>query len=219
MSTLLTMSNELSWAMVFFLSAGCDSGRDSHYQFPPSGCCEHYRDLRQLKQPVEVSSRRSGDLFGLPAHGLGQHLRRPHHKGGLVAHAAIGSGREPGSISFDKDSIERHLGRHIAKILRLGISEIAGERNKKTHVERPPRLLPTGPEAVHDAAQGSSCPMLLENQEEIVPRVGGFVCAAAMDQDGPLARGGNLELADQSLVLHPVRRAFVIVIEPDLAAG
>jgi hypothetical protein len=40
-----------------------------------------------------------------------------------------------------------------------------------------------------------------------------------MDEDGPLARRGNLELADQALALHVVRRALVVVVEADLAAG
>ena len=62
-------------------------------------------------------------------------------------------------------------------------------------------------------------PVFVENQEKIVPGVGGFVCSAAVDQDRPLAGGGNFELANQPCALHIVRRAFVVVVEADLAAG
>ena len=40
-----------------------------------------------------------------------------------------------------------------------------------------------------------------------------------MDQDGPLARGGNLKLADEACSLHVARSALVIVVEADFAAG
>ena len=40
-----------------------------------------------------------------------------------------------------------------------------------------------------------------------------------MDEDGPLARGGNLKLADETGALHVVRGALVIVVEADFAAG
>ena len=45
------------------------------------------------------------------------------------------------------------------------------------------------------------------------------ILGAAMDQDGPLAGGGNLQLANQPRSLHVVRRALVVVVEADLAAG
>ena len=61
--------------------------------------------------------------------------------------------------------------------------------------------------------------MLLEDEKKIVPGVGGFVGPAAVDEDGPLARGGNLELADEALALHVARRALVVVVEADFAAG
>ena len=41
----------------------------------------------------------------------------------------------------------------------------------------------------------------------------------AMDEDGPLAGGGDFELADEALALDAVRRAFVVVVEADFAAG
>ncbi len=40
-----------------------------------------------------------------------------------------------------------------------------------------------------------------------------------MDQDGALARGGDLELADKPLALNGMRGAFVIVVEADFTAG
>jgi hypothetical protein len=40
-----------------------------------------------------------------------------------------------------------------------------------------------------------------------------------MDQDRPLAAGGNLQLADQPAHLHRARRALVEVVQPDLPAG
>ena len=61
--------------------------------------------------------------------------------------------------------------------------------------------------------------MLVEDDEKIVPGVGGFICPAAVDEDRPLARRGDLKLADQAFALHVAGRAFVVVVEADLAAG
>ena len=76
---------------------------------------------------------------------------------------------------------------------------------------------------MHDAAQAGGAPMLLQNLKEIVPGARSafhhVVFGPAMDQDGPLAGGGNLQLANQALALYRVRRAFVVVVQADLAAG
>ncbi len=40
-----------------------------------------------------------------------------------------------------------------------------------------------------------------------------------MDQDRPLARGGNFKLLHQTGTLHIMRRALVVVVEADLPAG
>ncbi len=40
-----------------------------------------------------------------------------------------------------------------------------------------------------------------------------------MDEDGALARGGDFKLADEACALDVVRRALVVVVEADLAAG
>ena len=40
-----------------------------------------------------------------------------------------------------------------------------------------------------------------------------------MDKDGPLARGRNLQLANEPPALHFARRALVVVVEADLPAG
>ncbi len=61
--------------------------------------------------------------------------------------------------------------------------------------------------------------MFLQNQKQVVPGVGGLVCAAAVNEDGPLTRSGDLQLADQPGTLHVARRAFVVVVEADFSAG
>ena len=40
-----------------------------------------------------------------------------------------------------------------------------------------------------------------------------------MNQDGALARGGNLQQADETRALDFMRRALVVVVEADFAAG
>ena len=96
-------------------------------------------------------------------------------QGGLVALAAIGGGREPGRVGFDQDAVERQAGGHVAQGLRLGVGEVAGKGDEEAEVERAPRLLPPAAEAVHDAAQAGVAPVVVQNQEEIVPGVGGSV--------------------------------------------
>src|SRR5580704_13215834 len=61
--------------------------------------------------------------------------------------------------------------------------------------------------------------MVFQNQKKLVPGVRGFIRPPAVDEDGPLARCGNFELAYETLPLHVMWRALVIVIEADLAAG
>jgi hypothetical protein len=74
-------------------------------------------------------------------------------------------------------------------------------------------------EAVHHAAQTSRPPMRFQNLEEVVPCVSRPILWPAMDENGPLARGGYFKLANQSFALHRVRRALVVVVQADLAAG
>ena len=139
--------------------------------------------------------------------------------GRLIALAAIGRRGQPGGIGLDQNGVEGQAGGHVAQGLGLGIGEIAGERDQKTEVERAAGLLPSAAEAVHDAAQAVGAPVDLEDFKEVVPGVGGLVCAPAMDEDGALAGGGNFELADQARALDRMGRAFVVVVEADFAAG
>ncbi len=142
-----------------------------------------------------------------------------HDKRGLIALAATGCGCEPRGVRFHEDAVERHAGGNIAKRLRLGIGEIAGKRNQEAKVQRAASLVPATAKAVHDSAKSSWPPMFLQNLEKIVPCVGGLVRSAAMDQDGPLARFGDLKLADETIPLLVARSTFVIVVESDFAAG
>jgi hypothetical protein len=95
------------------------------------------------------------------------------------------------------EPVQRHLRRHIPQRLRLGIGQIARKRDQKAQLQRPPRLLPSAAKAVHHAAQPGRPPVLLQNLEKIVPRVRRAVLRPAMDQDGPLPRRRNLQLANQ----------------------
>ena len=61
--------------------------------------------------------------------------------------------------------------------------------------------------------------MGLQNLEELVPGIGRAILRPAMNEDGPPAHGGDFELPDQPLALRRVRRALVVVVQPDLAAG
>ena len=140
-------------------------------------------------------------------------------KAGSLRWPRCGTGASQGASVSDQDSIQRHAHGHVAQRLRLGVGEIAGKGDQKSHVERAPRLLPAGAETVHNAAQPGFPPMLVKNEKEIVPGVGGFIGAAAVDEDGPAARGGNFELADQALSLHFAGRALVVIVEADFTAG
>ena len=40
-----------------------------------------------------------------------------------------------------------------------------------------------------------------------------------MDEDGALAGGGDFELLDEALALDRMRRALVVIVEADFAAG
>ena len=141
------------------------------------------------------------------------------HPGRLVALAAIGRRGQPGGVGFHQHPVQRHAGGHIAQRLGLGIGEISGKGDQKAQVQRAPRLLPSGAEAVHDAAQPGRLPVRFKDFEKIVPGVRCVVFRPAMDQDRPLPRRGNFKLADEPLALHIVRRAFVVVVQADLAAG
>jgi hypothetical protein len=62
--------------------------------------------------------------------------------------------------------------------------------------------------------------MLLEDEKKIVPGVGGFICAPAVDEDGPLASAAAISSwRMRPITLHVAGRALVVVVEADFAAG
>ncbi len=110
-----------------------------------------------------------------------------------------GAGASQGASVSTSTASSGILRRHVAQRLSLGIGQIPGERNQKTQIERTPRLLPVAAEAVHHAAEAGWPPMVFQNGEKIVPGIGGLVAfRPAMDEDRPLAGGGNLQLLDEA---------------------
>jgi 16S rRNA (adenine1518-N6/adenine1519-N6)-dimethyltransferase len=172
-----------------------------------------------MKKLVEVPRRCRGDLLRRFAKTLRQNLRRARHHSGLIALAAVGRRSKPGSVGLNQDAVERHASSNIAERLRFRVCDVSSEGNKEPKVERAPSLLPSASKAVHDTAKARSSPELVQNQEDIVPGVRRFVGSAAMDEDWALACSGDFKLADQALALHIARRALVIVVKTDLAAG
>ena len=215
MSTLLTMSNELSWAIIPFLQMPglLDRSRLAVqlYQFPMSTGRLNNR-AKFLVVAAAISSAEtwcsSASVCAVWVTNAGS-LRLPR--------SACRS--EPGGVGFDQDAVERHAGRHVAQGLRLGIGKIAGKRDQKTKIERALRLLPTPAETVHYAAKAGGRPVFFEHFEKIVPGVGCAIFRPAMDEDRPLARGGDLELADKPFALNGMGRALVVIVQADLAAG
>src|ERR1700752_1361069 len=72
---------------------------------------------------------------------------------------------------------------------------------------------------MHYASDAGSSPILFEHLEKIIQGVRSSILWPAMDQDRPLARGSDQELADEPLPLDGMGCALVIVIKPDLAPG
>src|ERR1039458_1379735 len=101
MSTLLTTSNEFSWAMVSL--SWCDRSQSAGLNPPadrPSECLapgaplsvSHVRP--EAKQPEEVFRGRGGDFFLVNPQNLGQNQRCLQDPGRLVALAAAGRSEE-----------------------------------------------------------------------------------------------------------------------------
>src|SRR5271157_1917748 len=123
----------------------------------------------------------------------GQSLRRKVHPGRLVALASIGRRSQPGRVGFDQNSVQGKARGDVAERLGLRIGQIAGKGDEKTQVKRAGGLFVVSTEAVHNAAETCGLPMFLQNQEEIVPGVGGVVSWPAVNQDGPLSSGGYFQ--------------------------
>src|ERR1039458_4267873 len=173
----------------------------------------------EVEQAKEVCGGCIGDFIWCDIEETRQDLSRLRYERRLIALAALGSGGEPWRIRFNEDTVERHAGGNIAERLRLGIGEIAGERDQEAKVQRAASLFPTTAKAVHDPAKSGWPPMFIQNHKEIVPGVSGLVSASAMDQDRPLARRGNLKLADEASALRVSRSALMIVVKADFATG
>src|SRR5579871_927647 len=167
----------------------------------------------ELEETCEIRRSSGGNFVASTAQDRSHDFSRLRHPCRLIALAAVGHGRKPGGVSLHEEVIERNFGRNITKRLGLGIGDVAGKRDKEAEIERPPGLLPLTAKAMHDAAQTSVPPVGVERQEEMIPGVGRAVFRAAMDEDRPLASGGNLELLDQTRTLNVVWSAFVIIIE------
>ena len=150
---------------------------------------------------------------------FGQILRRLGDVSRLIALAAERVGSEPRSVCFHQSAIERHARGNIAQRLCLGVRQIAGEGDQESEIERAPGLLPTSAETMHYAAEAGRGPVFLEDFKEVIPRVGGTVFGAAMDEDRTFASRRNQELTDKPFLLNGMSRAFMVIIEADLAAG
>jgi hypothetical protein len=172
----------------------------------------------EMKQPEEICGRRCGDFIVPNVEQASQNLSRLDHQRWLIALATMKGRRKPGCVGFNEEPFQRNAPGNVAERLRLGISKITGKRDQETKIEGMSRLLPAAAEAVHDAAKTSPPPMFLQNREKIDPRVGGLVRATAMDQDGPLARRRNFELANETSPLYVSWSALVIVVEADFPA-
>src|ERR1700722_11763460 len=72
---------------------------------------------------------------------------------------------------------------------------------------------------MHHAAEAGGGPMMIQDIEKIIPRVGGAFFWTAMNENGPLTRRGDFKLRDEARALRLARCAFVVVVEADLAAG
>src|SRR5580698_8681503 len=244
MSTLLTMSNEFSCAMTSLSSnlkrllhampnalcpihsqlyrewVGNHNPDRPHGQSPLHAMSLTVSHVRpQTKQPEKVFRSGSGDFFVCNLKQTGQRMRCAGNKGGFVALAAIGSGGQPWGVGLHQNPIHWDARGDVAERLGFGISKIPCERYEEAEVERAPRLLPARAEAMHHAAQAGRAPMFFQNQQQIVPGVGGFVRPAAVDEDGALAGGGNFKLLDEARALDRMRRALVVIIEANLPAG
>ena len=112
-----------------------------------------------------------------------QCLSRLRHKCRLIALAPERSWSEPGRVSLHQYAIEGDACSDIAQGLRLGVGEVAGERDEKAEIERAPRLLPTPAETMHYAAKAGRCPVFFQHLKKVVPGVCRAIFWPAMNQD------------------------------------
>src|SRR5215469_10410445 len=150
MSTLLTISNELSCAIVVLgaarrgrprqlFSFPCRAGKPVLSKEERLGVIEKKRSEvlpillfgsawgNRGEQALEVVGSRRGHLVSGDVMQRGQRSGCFHHHGRLVAFAAVGCGSEPGSVGFYEDAVERHPRCHVTKRLRLGIGNVPGK--------------------------------------------------------------------------------------------
>ncbi len=172
-----------------------------------------------MKQSAEVFRGGIGDLLRGDGEEAGEGLGGTGDEGRFVAFAAVGCGGEPGGIGLDKDAVEGELRGDVAQGLGLGVGEVAGEGDEKAAVERAAGLFIARAEAMHDAAEAGVAPVGIKGQEKMVPGVGAFVGAAAVDGNRALAGGGYFKQTDEAGALDVVGCALMVVVEADLATG
>ena len=132
-------------------------------------------------------------------------------KDGFVPLAALRNGRKIRSVRLDQDAIGRRLARGFLNVQRFRKRDDAAKTQKKSEIERLPRLLGATRKAVHDAAQSRRGPMLTEHRESVVPSFAGV----DDNRHGRVARDAHL--FNEDAVLDFTGREIIMIIQPNFA--
>src|SRR5271170_257739 len=209
MSTLLTMSKELS-AAITLLST-------SDYSHKPLTSVCHARC--DTEKSVKVFRGMGSYFVSRQVADFGELFGDSGDPGRLVALAAIGHRSEEWGVGFDQHAVERDLHGDIADGLRFRECDVAGKGDKEAAVHGAPGVVPFAGEAVQDAAEAFGRPFGFDHVERVVPCVGAVVRGATVDDDGLLVGGGDFHLLAEDGFLHLSRGVVVEVVETDFAAG
>ena len=159
--------------------------------------------------------RQSNGLIIDLAH-LGQFLRYMPDQRRLVPFAAMRYRREKGCIGLNQNLVCGNFLSHISNGLRLGKGDVARKGDQKTHVHGPLGVSQLPGEAMQHAAQPGAAPVLVQQRQRIVPRIGAAGGGPAVDQEGKIALGGNLHLLRENALLRLARRVVIEIIQANL---
>src|ERR1019366_7547942 len=127
--------------------------------------------LGKTEKGVEIRCRHNSDFFRGKISQYPNLRRNFADEGRFVALAAMRNGRKIRTIGLDKHATQRNHAGRVANILRLGVRDIACERNNEAQIERSARMIDGAGETMHHAAQSSRAPMFARHLQQVVPCV------------------------------------------------
>jgi hypothetical protein len=177
---------------------------------------------------MEILRSPRRQLIQRNAPNLRQTCRSMNHQGRLIPLPPVRNRSQKGRIRLDQNPISRSESRRLSNQLSFRVSEIPSEGEIEPQIERPASVINGAREAMHNAAQTVSPPVLINKRKNISPRISRTVlllrlwCSQlrrpAVNDDRLAHARSNLHLRNKGpLLRRNVRIAEMVVVQTNLS--